>query len=872
MPVLIENSIAKYLGLKQQENPIVVKAGQGIEVYARILEALRPVGGMLQKVKGSDKLITINRKSGRQPMTLIRFNKNESAPLFIATIWDAIMLVADSGSSFNILNSSEEGVTTDGYVVPSNFPFLEGYDSAHLAGQHKTQFNTVWDWLIYDEILYLTDGINRPIKTDGTLLGEWGFHQIVGSTTMLLAVIQDAGGNLIDDTYKYKVSLYNSEKGLEGNLSTNILTQAANAQKLWIYGNFTQWTQDDNYDFKNEFADKIRIYRTPSVGGGGATEYFLSAELNNVAPNQGTVEIENDGTVTGTGTKFQEDKAAVGFAFIVADGDGGFDVYQISAVGGEDGDDAITLIDPDGTAYSGGVYAASSAYRILPGFIDNVNDISDEEQHFEEDFENFPEESDRQHDVPERCKYCTMMNERAFMTGDPNYPTRVYYSTIGLPDYFPVENFRDIAPDDGDPNTGIFVFEGRLYVSKRNSMAIFNVNEFAPFEWVTTSKYLSVGTPAKQLIVDCDGVLIFVNRAGVYAWGGGSLRNISHRENSSNIIDQWKKVVLSKLKDARVVYHEARNEFWFSCALNDERGLYDPSLVGLGTILENTTTVGIDDAPPPQNNGTFVYSLDTDQWHFNPYTGASAFSVWQGEGDENELFRGGKGAKIYREDSKEANDTAISDYGQATDGGTQELEDSGADWEDDEWNGGTVFVYHVSDGTSQDRPILDTVKSTKKISWTFPMSTAVAATDYYLILKESDDGTMELKWRTGMLVIGSFRELKEFFELLIRVFGSGTMNISWTLDGGETVGGLFQFAPEQGTGVWGDKWTATGDASQDPGELYWSELQEILKAFDFPVNEGKLIELEFTTETSQKLELTMLVLGYKIHRGNRWEP
>ena len=886
-------------------------------------------------------------------MTLIRFAReaNFGSALFVGTIWDAIMTIAANGT-FTVLNSYPEAVASAGHLIPSNFPFYAGHGVAGYSGKHQSYMNTVWDYLIYNNYLYLTDGLNRGIKTDGTDLGEWGYQKFTNAASMLLIEEQNAAGNLADGTYYYKLTLYDSVNVLEGNICTVAVSHVANAagEKLWIYGDMTKWTLDDNYDFKNEFANKIRVYRTPKIGGGAEDDYYFVAELNNICAYTGTIAIDAAGNVTGTTTNFVNDGVEAGYVLYIADGGGGWDIYQISVVtaGGID----LDVLDPDGTAYSGGVYAAGKAYRILPGVIDNLDTLTGA-IYFGNDTSLAA--NVRDHSAPERCKYCAMFNERAFLAGDPNNPNYVYYSEIGKPDYFPVDNYIDIDPDDGDAITALIKFQGRLLIFKRNSVAVLNTLG-EPIAWSVTPKYLSEGTIDRRLVMDCGGVLIFVNPGGVFLWDGGSLRRISHEERSSNIIKQWDEdVVLSELVHARVVFHEFRNEFWMSVCMDDQRNLYDSGLAGLGTITEYasppTLTAGLDGGGVPQNNGTFVYRLDTGQWFWNPHIHASCWCRWHGESDMNELFRGDVGAKVYQEDTVEAVDDASCAHEQATDGGNTTLTDGDADWETDEWIGATVYVHHA-DNTIEKCTIgsntgtvltgeAGTFEGAANNQWT----TNPALYDHYLIVKESSSGVINVKWRTPMLVFDSLREVKWFLEMLVRIYGTSLFTISWSLDGGEGIGGSFQFNPTQGTtflGVhdlsdesgWANNtgvaneleddgsgtanWTlnewagytvwllhladnsieertinsntahadntltvsANWDTNPAEGDLYWigdsntmilTALGTVMKEFNFPENECKMVELQLTGSSAQKIEVSMVVLGYKIHRGNRWE-
>ena len=121
-----------------------------------------------------------------------------------------------------------------------------------------------------------------------------------------------------------------------------------------------------------------------------------------------------------------------------------------------------------------------------------------------------------------------------------------------------------------------------------------------------------------------------------------------------------------------------------------------------------------------------------------------------------------------------------------------------------------------------------------------------------------------------MMVIESYQHLKWLIEMLVRIFGTGTITISWTFDGGEGAGGTMQISPSQGTDTWGGyDWGASDSATV----LTWSSIDTVMQEFGFPANaQGRLLELEISTETSGKLQMTMISLGYKIHVGSQWLP
>ena len=137
---LRENSISVFNGLRQSQNPLAVKSGDSISLFASLLNNLRPQGGMLEKIPGNSLHSILKYKAGSRVMTLIRYTMDTGTKFFICTTWDNIL--SYSGSAWNALLSSS---SLSG-VIPSGLPFDEGYGiAAGKQGNHRTALNTVWD-------------------------------------------------------------------------------------------------------------------------------------------------------------------------------------------------------------------------------------------------------------------------------------------------------------------------------------------------------------------------------------------------------------------------------------------------------------------------------------------------------------------------------------------------------------------------------------------------------------------------------------------------------------------------------------------------------------------------------------------------------
>ena len=865
-----ENNISSFLGLNQIENSLIIKPDSSVSLYSRINESLRPEGGLLEKVQGNSLHSVIDYKLLDRPTTLIKYTKSSSASYFLAGGWDT--LLKRSGADWVALSheASTHALTTP---KPASFLF-GGHVNAVSGGQYFAYTNYPLDHMIYNDVLYLTDGFNRPVKYDGTKWGEWGYQKFTSTNSVLAVTKTNAAGSLTDATYLYKTTLYDSINVKESMSSTATASTGAlgGALDVWVRVNVSgtpqEWSEANNYDFDNEFATTVRVYRTPNIGGAG-TEYYLAGSFpKGLITDTGTFALNGaTGVVTGVGTQFSTDGVQVGYLFRT-----GAEDYQVSVVTNET---TLTVVKADGQATGGGDdILAGASYEIWGGFVDSDDDIKTSGTLLFEENGTLVIE-DRDHSTPPRCKYCTVFNERAFMAGDADYPNRLYYSALGNPDYFPASNFLDITPDDGDEITGLMKFAGRLYIFKTNTTATLTAYGL-PIEWTVTPKVLSIGIPDIRVAADCGGVLVLCNRAGVHAYSGGQLIDISHSERGSNIKSQWDKVVVSKLSEARAVYDEVRNEYILSVIADDERDLYNSSLAGEGITYEDTLKVAQDSPAPQQNNMALIYRLDNNQWFVNRNIQASCFVQFTGRditttslGDSSQLYTGGYQASVYREDIGHVVDSSTGTKDQVTSSTGNTVTATGAGWTVNAYAGATVYIYHYVTGVVEYCTVSsNTADTITGVAGSFNgvdngWTSNPVATDYLVIVLASSNQPITVKWVSNALVLKSFKEVKHVVESLLRVYGNGTLNYSYqwddTRDGGNFLIELSQGTTKWGEFIWGtDSWSALGTTI---AESLWSN------------NEGRFLTLQFDLSTSQEFNISLMNISYKYRSAQGgWSP
>ena len=584
-PFLIEN----FDGLNESENEFADPSNPGgmHPNQARRLEELRPDGGSLVKVRGNQQHSVFSWKGADRPCTLIRWAKEDGTAYWVMTAWDNVF-VYESGAWVPLLKPSKYG----------------GYHPSQLLEYLNRRF----DWCVYKDSLYLTDGSNRMLRFDGNNIGPAGLQKFTG-VTVIAGYDCTGTGDLPDEDFKYQTTLYDDVNELEGNISDAILTLSPMVPTdLWINLSHTStppWIATGNYDYHNSLARYVRLYRTAPAGWGVEGNRYLVGQFRAGLLATGVIEALDDLGATGrltdadgrfnTNDPLNPDETATGDKAInvtlpstpvcYIDHDGTFTPYQVTGLT----DTTLILEDSSGGAFGAGANHAGCSYYVFGGIKDSVYDLSDNELYFGDE----PDEEDvTDHSPPPLgaaiCMYGDR-NNRCHLAGDPAHPNRVYYSALGFPDYWPQGNWNDLDSDDSDAVNAIIKFQGKLLYFKRKSITIGHVDG-DPATWVWIPKALSVGASHRRIIADCGGLLIFANSAGVYAYDGQSLNLLSDRREGSNIKQTWERVVKEELSRGEAVYHEDRKEFWLSVCLRDHRGAYDSARVGGGEIEEEATS------------------------------------------------------------------------------------------------------------------------------------------------------------------------------------------------------------------------------------------------------------------------------------------
>lgn len=162
-------------------------------------------------------------------------------------------------------------------------------------------------------------------------------------------------------------------------------------------------------------------------------------------------------------------------------------------------------------------------------------------------------------------KYIEVYKDSLFILGDPDNPSRLYYSAGGdlLTDFTIGSGggFIDIAKNDGQKGTGLIMFKDSLLVFKEDSVYQFGfTTEGLPqVEQVTSS----VGAISPRSIVSVENDVFFASRRGVFTIGneaGFAFDVLRTNELSAKVRNIFQSVESTRLVNIAAVYATVANK------------------------------------------------------------------------------------------------------------------------------------------------------------------------------------------------------------------------------------------------------------------------------------------------------------------------
>lgn len=160
------------------------------------------------------------------------------------------------------------------------------------------------------------------------------------------------------------------------------------------------------------------------------------------------------------------------------------------------------------------------------------------------------------------AKYVTSYKGQVVMAASTAYPSRMFYSAPGNARTWDPFSYIDINPDDGRSITGIFVYDGRLYVSKSELLYLISGDApFDPLEAVPAPVPLegTVGTNAHRSVIVTNIGVFYQSEHGFMLFDGS--RSVHMGEHVFNLVYDSSNPV--NFAYTCGVWNKRRSELWW---------------------------------------------------------------------------------------------------------------------------------------------------------------------------------------------------------------------------------------------------------------------------------------------------------------------
>jgi hypothetical protein len=161
-------------------------------------------------------------------------------------------------------------------------------------------------------------------------------------------------------------------------------------------------------------------------------------------------------------------------------------------------------------------------------------------------------------------KYVSLYKDSLFVLGDPDNPSRLYYSGGGDKIHdFSVANgggFIDVAKNDGQKGTGLVVFKNSLIVFKEDSIYQFSFTSSGLPQIVQVNP--AIGCIAPRSIVAVENDIFFASRRGIFTLGneqGWAFDILRTNEISAKVRSVFQSIATGYLENIAGVYATKNN-------------------------------------------------------------------------------------------------------------------------------------------------------------------------------------------------------------------------------------------------------------------------------------------------------------------------
>jgi len=185
--------------------------------------------------------------------------------------------------------------------------------------------------------------------------------------------------------------------------------------------------------------------------------------------------------------------------------------------------------------------------------------------------------------IPPKGKYILVHKNRLFIAGDPSYPSRIYYSEDGLPDYFPATNYFNIRLDDGDSITFIKNLLGILTIGKNNTIQKLYTDGSDPSaDWAISDPFSFKGCAAPYSAINSPLGIIYLGSDGIYKFNGQYSTLISDQ-----VTPEIKDISPSNFVNCWGIFHN--NMYYLAYTSHESGGTYNNRILIYDTLNSSYT-------------------------------------------------------------------------------------------------------------------------------------------------------------------------------------------------------------------------------------------------------------------------------------------
>jgi hypothetical protein len=200
------------------------------------------------------------------------------------------------------------------------------------------------------------------------------------------------------------------------------------------------------------------------------------------------------------------------------------------------------------------------------------------------------------------------VNSQWIITG---HNSRLYWSEAGMAHAWPLLNYLDFAPNDGEEIRGIHSFAGRMFVFKESKHYVMSFSDDPLNAYI--EKY-EPGLLAERSVASCSPNMNFPH--GAMLWLARDKRIWLHDGTKAvpaswNIQSELDAITLDKLSYAAAVFYPVEN--WYIISVNE--GVAEGS-----------------------NDIAYVFDMNVGAWYKNDNFGFGGFTYLGGAGDNTELI------------------------------------------------------------------------------------------------------------------------------------------------------------------------------------------------------------------------------------------